>query len=198
MKRIIRNIIGSLALFCIAFAPCTRVAAAEGNEMTAFQLIKEGNRHVGEDAKDKVVQIRSEKSLGTLTPNIWYVVYYDLDATAKATQVKFGGGVKLEVKRPTRLFELAGSSHLPLDKEKLKVDSDKAIEIATAEPLLKNLKILATRLTLERWENMPVWKVRLWAAKLRNPNKDADIGEVFIVAETGKVIKNDLHIDRVD
>ena len=198
MKRIIRNIIGSLALFSIAFAPCTRVAAAEGNEMTAFQLIKEGNRHVGEDAKDKVVQIRSEKSLGTLTPNIWYVVYYDLDATAKATQVKFGGGVKLEVKRPTRLFELSGSSHLPLDKEKLKIDSDKAIEIATAEPLLKNLKILATRLTLERWENMPVWKVRLWAAKLRNPNKDADNGEVFIAAESGKVIKNDLRIDRVD
>jgi len=166
--------------------------------MTAFQLVKEGNRHVGEDAKDKVVQIRSEKSLGTLTPNIWYVVYYDLDATAKATQVKFGGGVKLEVKRPTRLFELAGSSHMPLDREKLKVDSDKAIEIATAEPLLKNLKILATRLTLERYEGIPVWKVRLWAAKLRNPNKDADIGEVFIVAETGKVIKNDLHIDRVD
>jgi hypothetical protein len=125
-------------------------------------------------------------------------VYYDLDATAKATQVKFGGGVKLEVKRPSRLFELAGTAHLPLDKDKLKVDSDKAIEIATAEPLLKNLKILATRLTLERWEEMPVWKVRLWAAKLRNPAKDVDIGEVFITADTGKVIKNDLRISRVD
>jgi uncharacterized protein (DUF849 family) len=86
----------------------------------------------------------------------------------------------------------------PLDKDKLKVDSDKAIEIATAEPLLKNLKILATRLTLERWEEMPVWKVRLWAAKLRNPAKDVDIGEVFITADTGKVIKNDLRISRVD
>ncbi len=198
MKRIIRNIIGSLILAGLTVTPLTRATAAEGKEMTAFQLVKEGNRHVGEDAKDKVVQIRSEKSLGTLTPNIWFVVYYDLDATAKATQVKFGGGVKLEVKRPSRLFELAGSSHLPLDKDKLKVDSDKAIEIATAEPLLKNLKILATRLTLERWENLPVWKVRLWAAKLRNPNKDADLGEVFISAENGKVVRNDLHIDRVD
>jgi hypothetical protein len=198
MKRIIRNIIGSLIVTGLTVTPLTRATGAEGKEMTAFQLVKEGNRHVGEDAKDKVVQIRSEKSLGTLTPNIWFVVYYDLDATAKATQVKFGAGVKLEVKRPTRLFELAGSSHLPLDKEKLKVDSDKAIEIATAEPLLKNLKILATRLTLERWENMPVWKVRLWAAKLRNPNKDADIGEVFIAAENGKVVRNDLRVDRVD
>jgi len=53
-------------------------------------------------------------------------------------------------------------------------------------------------LTLERWEEMPVWKVRLWAAKLRNPTKDADIGEVIISAETGKMLKNDLKISRVD
>jgi len=153
---------------------------------------------VGEDAKDKVVQIRSEKSLGSLTPNIWYVVYYDPDATTKATQVKFGAGVKMEVKREFRLFELASKAHLPLEREKLKIDSDKAIEVATSEPLLKNLKVLSTRLTLERWEEMPVWKVRLWAAKLRNPTKDADIGEVIISAETGKMLKNDLKISRVD
>ena len=48
------------------------------------------------------------------------------------------------------------------------------------------------------FEEMPVWKVRIWAAKLRNPNKDVDIGEVFIAAEDGKVVRNDLHIDRVD
>src|SRR5688572_20570908 len=198
MKRIIRNIIGSLVLIGLTITPLTRIAADEGKEMTAFDLIKEGNRHVGEDAKDKVVQIRSEKSLGTLTPNIWYVVYYDADATAKATQVKFGSGAKLEVKRPTRLFELAGTSHLPLDREKLKVDSDRALEVATSEPLLKNVKLVASRLNLERWEEMPVWKVRLWAAKLRNPNRDADIGEVIVSAETGKVLRNELRIDRVD
>jgi hypothetical protein len=198
MKRIIQKVIGSLLLVGFCVTPLSQAMADAGKEATAFQLIKEGNRHVGEDAKDKVVQIRSEKSLGTLTPNIWYVVYYDLDATAKATQVKFGGGTKLEVKRPSRIFELAGTAHLPLDRDRLKVDSDKAIQTAIAEPLLKNLKLLSTRLTLERWEDMPVWKVRLWAAKLRNPSKDADIGEVFISAETGKVVRNDLRIDRVD
>ena len=168
------------------------------DEKTAFQLIKEANRHVGEEVKDKVVQIRSEKSLGTLTPNIWYVVLYDQDATTKATQVKLAGGVKIEVRREFRLFEMATKAHLPLDREKMKIDSDKAIEIATAEPTLKSLKLLSTRLTLERWEDAVVWKVRLWAAKLRNPAKDADIGEVFIAADTGKVVKNDLKIKRVD
>jgi hypothetical protein len=171
-------------------------AAAE--ELTAFQLVKEGNRHVGEDAKDKVTQIRSEKSIGSMTPTIWFVVYYDPDATAKATEVKFGAGRKLEVKRPARILELAGKTHTPLPKEKLKTDSDKALDIATKEPILKNLKLTASRMTLERWDDMPVWKVRLWAAKLREPSKDADIGEVFIAADEGKVVKNDLHINRVD
>jgi hypothetical protein len=38
----------------------------------------------------------------------------------------------------------------------------------------------------------------LWAAKLRNPAKDADIGEILLSAETGKILKNDLKINRVD
>lgn len=175
------------------------VARADDKELSAFELIKQSNRYVGEDAKDKIVQVRSEKSLGTMTPTIWYVVHYDPDATAKATEVKFGAGQKLTVKRPARVLELASSkAHLPMDRDKLKIDSDKALETAMKEPQLKNLKLLASRLTLEWWEEAPTWKVRLWAAKLRNPNKDADIGEVFLSAETGKVVKNDLHIERVD
>ena len=73
-------------------------------EPTALELIKEGNRHVGEDSKDKVTQIRSEKSVGGLTPSVWFVVYYDPDARMKATEVKFGGGKKLDVVSPFSLL----------------------------------------------------------------------------------------------
>jgi len=197
MKWIIRQLIGCVVVISLVVSSGLGVLA-DDKDLTAYQLVKEGNRHVGEEARDKVVQIRSEKSIGSLTPTIWYVVYYDLDATAKATEVKFGAGQKLAVKRPARVFELAGKAHLPMDREKLKIDSDKALDTAIKEPLLKNLKLLASRMTLERWEEQPTWKVRLWAAKLRNPNKDADIGDIFISAETGKVLKTDLHIDRVD
>src|SRR5437773_7909170 len=164
-------------------------------EPTAFELIKEGNRHVGEEAKGRVVQIRSEKSIGTLTPTIWYVVYFDPDATAKATEVKFGAGKKLTVKRPPRVLEPFLGTHRPLNREKLKFDSDKAIEIATKEPLLNNLKLKATQLWLERepWaaDDGPLWKVRIWAAKIKRPDRDADIGEIYVSAENGKGVKND-------
>ncbi|HVU99931.1 MAG TPA: hypothetical protein VHH88_01125 [Verrucomicrobiae bacterium] len=176
-------------------------------EMTAFQLAKEANRYVGEQAKDKIVQIRSEKSIGSLTPNIWYVVLYDPTASLKSTEIKFGAGKMLSVKRPFRLLEPVTGGDTPLDKDKLKVDSDEAEKTALKEDMLSNLKITAVSLKLERvgegvlgitGPGQGVWKVRIWAAKLRNPARDADIGEVWVSAFDGKVIKDDLHIDRVD
>src|SRR6185295_7396753 len=154
------------------------VSVLNAAEPTALELIKEGNRHVGEDAKDRVVEIRSEKSVGTLTPNIWYVVYYDPDATAKATEVKFMAGQKVSVKRPARILEPITGAQKELPKDKLKIDSDKALDIAQGEPVLKNLTLKASQLKLERRssiEDVPVWKVELWAAKLNNPNRAVSI-----------------------
>jgi hypothetical protein len=191
-----------LSLLAFGF-PCFLHAA----EPTAFALAKEGNRYVGEQSKDKLVQIRSDKSVGSLNPNIWFVVYYDPTATLKAVEVKFGAGKMLTVKRPMRLLEPVSGGDVPLDHDKLKVDSDAAIANALKEPLLEHLKVTATQLNLERvgegvlgqsGAGQPVWKVKLWAAKLRNPNKDADIGEVWVSAQDGKVLKSDLHINRVD
>jgi hypothetical protein len=192
----IHRTVWSIALGLIALSQ-----AASAKEMTAFELAKEGNRYVGEQSKDKVVQIRSEKSVGSLTPNIWFIVYYDPDAVLKAVEVKFGAGQKMDVKRPARLLEPITKADEPLTKESLKVDSNKALDIASKEPLIGNLKLKASRLLLERRDaddSTPVWKVRLWAAKLKNPNDNADIGEVIISADDGRVLKSDLKPEHVD
>lgn len=171
---------------------------ARAGEMTAFQLVKEGNRYVAEDIKNQVVEVRSEKSVTGLAPNIWYITYYDPDATFKATEVKFGNGKKLEVKRPARMLEFGTKDSDRLDPKKLNVDSDRAISIATAEPALKGLTLRATQLWLRHGDNGPVWRVRVWAAKLRNPGRDAEIGDVYVKADDGTVVRSDLHIGRVD
>lgn len=171
---------------------------AVARDVTAFELVKRGDPYVGIQSKDKVVQIRSEKSIASLVPNIWYVDYYDPDATFKATEVKFGAGEKLDVSRPWRVLEMATDEHQILDQKKLRVDSDKAIKIATAQPLLKNLTLKATQLKLGHGDDGPEWQVKLWAAKLKNPNDDADIGVVVISADDGSVISTDLHPNSVD
>lgn len=185
-------------LFAVGLLALGMCQTTFADEATGLELIKEANRYVGEEAKDQVVQLRSEKSLGTLTPNIWFVVYYDKNATFKTAEVKMGAGKKLDVKHPMRQpFAYINYKNV-LDLKKITVDSDKAIKIATSEPLLSNLNVRATQLWLDRKDTTPIWRVRLFAAKLRNASKDADIGEIHINAEDGTVIERDLHIKRVD
>jgi hypothetical protein len=174
------------------------VSTARASEPTALELIKEGNRHVGEDSKDKVTQIRSEKSVGGLVPNIWYVVYYDPDARMKATEVKFGSGKKLDVIRPFRLLERA-NAFTAMDRTKLKIDSDEALKLAQKDGLLERVKLTNSKLTLEKGEEgVPVWKVQFWAEKARDTTRTVDIGQVVLGAEDGKILRRDLHIERID
>ena len=187
-------IVKSLMILCLAgFASLAALA-----DPTAYQLAKLADQYVGVQSKDKVVQIRSEKSLASLTPDIWYIVFYDPDATFKAIEVKFGAGEKLDVSRPGRLLELFGEDKTPLEARKLIIDSDQAIKIAVGQPLLKNLTIKATQLWLEHGDQGPQWRVKLWAAQLQDRNKDADIGLVILSADDGSIVKLDLHPNSVD
>jgi hypothetical protein len=176
---------------------CASAVGADSGP-TALQLIETANESVGKENENKVLQIRSEKSIDGLTPNIWQLVYYDRSATFKTAVVKFGAGKKLEVNRPLRQpFAYINYKNV-MDVSKLKIDSDKAIEIATAEPILEGLKLRATQLKLEPSDHGPVWKVELWAQRLRRPEKDASIGEVVLSAEDGKVIETDLNPGKID
>jgi hypothetical protein len=181
-----------------AFMLAVSHVAFSADNPTAFALVKLGDKYVGEQSKDKVVQIRSEKSVGSIMPNIWYVVYYDPDATFKSVQVKFGAGEKMDVSHPWRVLEMAGDEHKTFDNDTLKIDSDRAIKIATTQPLLSNLTIKATQLWLIHGDTASEWKVQIWAAKLNNPNATADIGAVYLSATDGSIIKSDLHPDRAD
>ena len=112
--------------------------------------------------------------------------------------MKFGAGQKLDVSHPLRLLEPITGEDKVLDRTKLKVDSDQALKIAMAEPLLKNLTLKASQLWLQHGDQGPEWKVKLWAAKLKDPNDDADVGVVVISAADGSVVKSDLHPNSVD
>lgn len=160
---------------------------------TAFDLIKAGDQYVGSQSKDRVVQIRSDKSFDGLTPNVWYIVYYDPTAALKATEVKFGAGRMINVSRPWRLLEPVTGGDRVLDSDKLKVDSDRALKIAMREPLLKDVDLRATQFWLEHGDLGPRWRIRFFAARLSDRTRTADIGEVFIAADTGEVLHDTLH-----
>jgi hypothetical protein len=196
MKIKSKNFTRKIFATAVMTVAATHLALAGGP--TAFELVKLGDPYVGVQSKDKVVQIRSERSVASLTPDIWYVVYYDPDATFKAVEVKFGAGQKMDVSHPGRLLELMSNNEQPLDATKLRIDSDQAIKIATAQPLLKNLTLKATQLKLDHGDTGPLWRVNLWAAKLKNPDAIAGIGVVVLSSADGSIIKVDLHPNRVE
>lgn len=171
---------------------------ATAGEPTAFDLVKAGDQYVGIQSKDKVVQIHSEKSVASLTPDIWFVIYYDPDASFKTVQVKFGAGQEMGVSYPGPFLGMRTDEHKPFDPSGLKVDSDRAIKIALSQPLLKNLKVNATQLWLERGDLGPQWRVKLWAARLDDPYKSARIGIIILSATDGSILQNGLHPGSVD
>jgi hypothetical protein len=184
----------SLIAGCLA----ATVTAAWADGPTAYELIKTGDQYLGVQSKDKVVGIHSDRSVNSLTPDVWYVDYYDPDATLKAVEVKFGGGQKMDVSRPGRVLQYFTDAKDPMDQSKLNVDSDRAIRIATSQGVLKNLTLRSTQLWLEHGDLGPQWRVQMWAAKVNDPSHDADIGNVVLSAADGSIIKLDLHVDSVN
>jgi hypothetical protein len=191
-------------LLCAA-AALTIFSQSTFADTTALDLIKEGNRYVGEQSKDKVVEIFSEKSIANLTPKIWTVVYFDPTATFKSVQVRFEAGKMKEVKRPFRVLQIGTGEHKTLDMAKVQIDSDKALSIAKKEPILEGLELRGSQLWLATGNSRvsdlytgPVWKVKFFAAKISNKNSTVDIGDVYISADEGKVIKDDFHINSAD
>lgn len=175
---------------------CAVLSRANAAEPTAFELIKAGNHFIGEPSQNKVLKIYSDKSLVGLVPSVWYVDYFDPDARGKIVEVKFGAGLKLDVKRPAKLFGGGGREGDTFDLKALKTDSDEAIKIATSQELLKPLTLKNTQMWLARGDNGVAWQVRIWAAKLSDTNATTEIGDVYISPQDGSIVRADLHIER--
>jgi hypothetical protein len=163
---------------------------------TALNLVKSGDNYVGEQSKDKILEIYSEKSVTSLEPNIWHVVYYDPDVFFRSTDVKFGAGQEMTVSHPMHAFALPAKPDQILDPARIKVDSDRALHIAASQPLLKGLNLRYSKMTLQKTDDGVVWKVEFWAVKINDQSKVADVGTVCISAADGSVINYDLHPDK--
>lgn len=182
----------------ILFAALVAGGSLKAADKTAFDLAKEGNKYVGADSKDRVVQIRSEKSIGSLSPATWYVVYYDPSASMKSVSVKFVGGNMMEVKRPIRLLEAMMDKQGELNQKDLKIDSNKALKLALAEPVLEKLTIVSAKYKLEAEGFEPVWKIELWSASVKDPHKEIHLGEIWVSAKEGKILQDKVQVNRAD
>ena len=185
-------------IFLISGMILATTGSLMAREATAFELIRTGNPYVGIQSKDKVVQIRSEKSIATMTPDVWHVDYFDPSTGPKCTEVTFSAGQETDISHPWHPFQRPFHDSDIFDRSKLRVDSDSALRTATSQPILKHLTLKASQMTLDHDDIGPVWRIRLWAAKLNSPDKEVDIGVITLTAADGSIVKSDLHPERVD
>lgn len=183
----------------IAAAPPVEAPAlgAATTEPTAFAYVQAGNERVLPASRDLIVEIKANRSPGRLVPRDWSVVYYDSTASFKAVEIKFSGGTLMKLSKPGRVLEAFGNNK-PFARDALRVDSDQALKLALAAvPNGVNVKSCSFRLT--RGEGgLPVWKLRLWAAKLRHPLEEGELGELILSATDGTILRNDLKPQRLD
>jgi hypothetical protein len=165
---------------------------------TALSLVKNGDDYVGAPCRDKVLEIYSDKSVASMSPNVWHVVYYDPTVFSRSVDVKFGAGQEMEVSHPMRPFLMPARIGAVLDQNRLKVDSDRALQIATSQPILNGLTLRSSKMTLESSDDGPIWRVELYAAKVGDPTREVCVGYVTMTADDGTIVKADLHPSSVD
>ena len=174
------------------------MSASAAEEATAFSLIAVGNEQVPSHARDKVVQIISDRTEGSLKPDRWSIIYYDSTAKLKSVRVRFADGKAITIDNPPRLFQRLTDDSMPLNRNRMKIDSDKALAIALAHPDLSDVDLTGLQMTL-RWERgvRVAWDVEFWAKKKVNPRKTTSIGSLVINAQDGKLIFNQLRKPRL-
>ncbi len=164
---------------------------------TVFELVQEANRSLGEESKGNLFYARSERSVGELTPSIWKLGFYDPATMLKVTELRFRSGTKSDVTRPAAVLEMYNPQKI-LDPKKLNVDSDRALQTAAKDPSLKNLTLRTSEMKLESMDGLPVWRIKLWARRIRNPSESAEVGEIWISSDDGKVIRSTLNPRRAE
>jgi len=160
---------------------------------TVFALVKEGDKAIKPQSKDKITQIHSDKSTGGLVPDVWYIDYNDPTAAFKTTEVTFVAGKITGIKQPKRVFD-AFTGSKQVEWKRVKVDSDRALAAALNEPQLKKLDLRASQFWLERTPTGATWKIRFWTAGPDKPDQTTSIGDLYISAKSAEIIKTDLHI----
>jgi serine/threonine protein kinase len=170
---------------------------ARPKQPTALQLVRQGNTHVSERSKDKVVQIVSERTAIDSPPQNWRIIYYDPKARYKLVEVQFEDGKMSRIHELTRLLGfLTPQAQKPIDIEKLKIDSSDALKITLNLAAIKNLTVQSAELALERgYGGSPVWKVSLFGSSENDPLKEKSLGYAILLTDDGKVLKETLSIN---
>ncbi len=168
-------------------------AAASAKAPTAWEAIAIAKKQVPAESQDKVMVIRGDRSENELTPDTWHVVFYDEQASQDGRQVTVTGraisGIREGYFDLGRIRLAAYKMEEIITPDKLKIDSDKALNVLVQTNRLKAYSLSSVIYELERDMDLreAIWRLKIYVDD--GNGKEKYIGFARISAENGRVIE---------
>jgi hypothetical protein len=173
------------------FLALVLVSSAGAKPLTAFQALPIAEGVVNPAAKKKLIQVWGDRSPQELTPEVWSYVFYDTTADQDGRKVTITGKTVSEIRDgyfEVNRFRLAAyKADEVMDPKRLKIDSDKALDVVRKSTQLKEVKLSTVKFELRQEEDRmsPVWTLILIADK---EGYEKEIGTAKVCAESGTIL----------
>ena len=159
----------------------------------------------------RVLRVDGENADSDLRLRQWDITVYSSDRGNKALLIRIKDGIVVSTTSAVRLFDDARWSSFGrnftgynvaeiIQTGRWKLDSPDVLTRVAALPDLEKLQITDAKMSLRKLSDGDVpaiWRVKVKARSKAQPGREAWIGAVDLSAETGEVIKNDLHSEHL-
>ena len=199
----------SVWMLLIWALPTAAILAA--SVTTAKKVANLADDEVKTGGQFRVIRLEGEDADSDLAPRQWDVTVYDMRRGNHATTVRFKDGVAVSQAGAVRVFDDArwsqfGRNFTGYDPAEIlqfarwKLDSSEVIDRVAVLPGMEKVKITDVKMSLRKLSDgdVPaVWQVKVKARSKLKPGREGWIGVAELSAETGEIIQNTLHPERV-
>ncbi|WP_142524655.1 hypothetical protein [Methylacidimicrobium cyclopophantes] len=189
---------------CILFAPLLSFAKTpqtRGRERppTAFSALAVAQQYAPDGSQAKMLAIIGPRSKTALTPTAWEFVYWNPGGWKHLKRITVVGGQVREVREGiidvARRGIVRYKESQAFDPSRLKVDSDRALQVILKTGAVGNARLSTVLFELARMgeEGEPCWELRFYADRR---GIEADIGVARVGAISGKILELRLNPSR--
>jgi len=159
----------------------------------------------------RVLRVDGENADSDLRLRQWDITVYSGDRANKAMLIRIKDGIVVSTTSAVRLFDDARWSNFGrnfsgysvaeiIQTSRWKLDSPDVLARVAALQGLEKLQLTDAKMSLRKLSDGDVpaiWRVKVKARSKTQPGREGWIGAVDLSAETGEVIKNDLHSEHL-
>ena len=189
----------------------TLTAAQAADVPTAKKALELANAKFQSGSQNQVIRMEGAETDSDLRPRQWDVTFYDSNRANNGTVIRVKDGVVISIGGAMRIVDDARWSRFfrnfsgydaaeVFNLARWKLDSTDALAKVAALPGMNNVQITDAKMVLKKLSDgdvPPIWQVRVKARSRSKPSLEAWVGGAELSAETGEILKNEIHLARL-